>query len=61
MNWTTEGVYLTFREGVLFKKGDLFKRVVISREYGTYNYKYTHIFLCFRITAILEDVLGNIS
>ena len=40
MNWTTEGVYLTFWEGVLFKKGDLFKRVVMSRVYGLQRTRY---------------------
>ena len=42
MNWTTEGVYLTFREGVLFMKGDLFKRVLISRAYGIKNHTTLH-------------------
>ena len=34
MNWTTEGVYLTFLRGCSIQEGDLFKRVVISRAYG---------------------------
>ena len=36
MNWTTEGVYLTFLRGCSIQEGDLCKRVVILRAYGNY-------------------------